>query len=141
MSALANTNGEAAREWIERASLRCRYGVLSLEEGDTKEAVRNFASAAETALKAVYIRYESYYPRVHDIGELVRGCPDRGVLEAVEGYSEGFVRDFSKNYLAPYVLVRPVPLDKVEECRQFAEKIVRWAEDVVRPDEQSGVNI
>lgn len=134
MSALANTNGEAALEWIERASRRCRYGVLSLEEGDSKEAVRNFASAAETALKAVYIRHESYYPRVHDIGELVRGCPDRGVLEAVEGYSEGFVRDFSKNYLAPYVLVRPVPLDKVEECRQFAEKIVKWAEGVVEAD-------
>ena len=76
MSALANTNGEVALEWIERASRRCRYGVMSLEEGDTKEAVRNFASAAETALKAVYIWYESYYPRVHDIGELVRGCPD-----------------------------------------------------------------
>ena len=141
MSALADTNGEAALEWLERAARRCRYGVRSLEEGDTKEAVRNFASAAETALKAVYIWYESYYPRVHDVGELVRGCPDRGVEAAVEGYSEGFVRDFSKNYLAPYVLVRPVPLEKVEECRMFAKKIVKWAEEVVCPNELSGESI
>ncbi len=141
MSALANTNGEAALEWMERAARRCRYGVMSLEEGDTKEAVRNFASAAETALKAVYISYESYYPRFHDIGELVQGCPDRGVSAAVEGYSEGFVRDFSKNYLAPYVLVRPVPLDKVEERRKFAEKIIKWAEEVVRPNEPSRARI
>ena len=138
MSALANTNGEAALEWLERAARRCRFAAVSLEEGDTKEAVRNFASAAETALKAVYIWYESYYPRVHDIGELVEGCPDRTVLAAVEGYSEGFVRDFSKNYLAPYVLVKPVPLDKVEECRRFAEKIVSWAEGVVCPTAGSG---
>ena len=132
MSALANTNGEAALEWLERAARRCRFAAVSLEEGDTKEAVRNFASAAETVLKAVYIWYESYCPRVHDIGELVDGCPDRTVLAAVDGYSEGFVRDFSKNYLAPYVLVKPVPLDKVEECRRFAEKIVSWAEGIIR---------
>ena len=138
MSALANTNGEAALEWLERAARRCRYGVRSLEEGDTKEAVRNFASAAETALKAVYIWYESYCPRVHDIGELVEGCPDRTVLAAVEGYSEGFVRDFSRNYLAPYVLVKPVPLERVEECRRFAEGIVSWAEGVVCPNGRSG---
>ena len=135
MSALANTNGELALEWLDLALWRYRTGIEVLKQrGNTKEAVRNFASAAETALKAVYISYESYYPRVHDIGELVRGCPDRGVLEAVEGYSEGFVRDFSKNYLAPYVLVRPVPLDRVEECRKFAQKIVKWAEGVVEAD-------
>ena len=135
MSALANTNGELALEWLDLALWRYRTGIEVLKQrGNTKEAVRNFASAAETALKAVYIWYESYYPRVHDIGELVRGCPDRGVEAAVEGYSEGFVRDFSKNYLAPYVLVRPVPLDKVEECRKFSEKIVSWAEGVVKTD-------
>ena len=135
MSALANTNGELALEWLDLALWRYRTGIEVLKQrGNTKEAVRNFASAAETALKAVYIWYESYYPRVHDIGELVQGCPDRGVEAAVEGYSEGFVRDFSKNYLAPYVLVRPVPLEKVEECRKFAEKIVEWAEGVVKTD-------
>ena len=135
MSALANTNGELALEWLDLALWRYRTGIEVLKQrGNTKEAVRNFASAAETALKAVYIWYESYYPRVHDIGELVRGCPDRGVEAAVEGYSEGFVRDFSKNYLAPYVLVRPVPLEMVEECRKFAEKIVEWAEGVVKTD-------
>ncbi len=135
MSALANTNGELALEWLDLALWRYRTGIEVLKQrGNTKEAVRNFASAAETALKAVYVMHESYYPRVHDIGELVRGCPDRGVLEAVEGYSEGFVRDFSKNYLAPYVLVRPVPLDRVEECRKFAQKIVKWAEGVVEAD-------
>ena len=135
MSALANTNGELALEWLDLALWRYRTGIEVLKQrGDTKEAVRNFASAAETALKAVYIWYESYYPRVHDVGELVRGCPDRGVEAAVEGYSEGFVRDFSKNYLAPYVLVRPVPLEMVEECRKFAEKIVSWAEGVVKTD-------
>ena len=133
VSALPNTNGALALEWLDLALWRCRTGIEVLSQmRNTKEAVRNFASAAETALKAVYIWHGSYYPRVHDIGELVEGCPDRTVLAAVDGYSEGFVRDFSKNYLAPYVLVKPVPLDKVEECRRFAEKIVSWAEGIIR---------
>ena len=133
MSALPNTNGALALEWLDLALWRCRTGIEVLSQmGNTKEAVRNFASAAETALKAVYIWHESYYPRVHDIGELVEGCPDRTVSAAVDGYSEGFVRDFSRNYLAPYVLVKPVPLDKVEECQVFAEKIVSWAEGIIR---------
>ena len=135
MSALANTNGALALEWLDLALWRYRTGIEVLSQmGNTKEAVKNFASAAETALKAVYIWHESYYPRVHDIGELVEGCPDRTVSDAVEGYSEEFVRDFSKNYLVPYVLVKPVPLDRVEECRRFAEKIVSWAEGVVKTD-------
>ena len=63
--------------------------------------------------------------------ELVEGCPDRAVLEVLEGYSERFVKDFSHNYLAPYLQARPVPIEKVEECRRFSECILGWAESVI----------
>ena len=133
MSNLPATNGEAAQEWIRRAAWRYGTGVRVLEETvDTKEAVRDFASAAELAIKAVYIKHEMFHPRTHSVGKLLQGCPDPTVWQALEGYSEGFVKAFSQHYLAPYVLAQPVPLEDVERCRSFAERIVEWAEGVIR---------
>ena len=133
MSSLPHTNGEAAREWIELALWRYDIGIEVLKKrGDTKEAVRNFSSATETALKAVYIKHETIYPRTHEIGELIQGCPDPTVQEVTAGYSEEFVKYFSKNYLAPYVQAKPIALERVEECRKFAERIIKWAEGIIK---------
>ncbi len=132
MSSLPNNNLWIAREWLERAAWRHTTGVRVLGEmGDTKEAVRNFASAAELALKAVYIKSGSLFPRTHNVGDLVEGCPETTVSQVVEDYPEEFVKEFSRNYLAPYVRARPIPEVEVEECRLFSERILRWAEGVV----------
>lgn len=134
MSNLPATNGEVAQEWVGRAAWRYDTGIRVLREtGDTKEAVRDFASAAEVAVRAVYIKHEMFYPRTHNVGELLQGCPDPTVQRVLMGYSEQFVKDFSDHYLAPYIRVRPVPLEDVKECRLFAEQIVGWAEGVIKP--------
>ena len=49
----------------------------------------------------------------------------------MEGYSERFVKEFSRNYLAPYVRARPVPPEDVEQCRRFSGRMLRWAEGVI----------
>ena len=132
MSSLPHTNGEAAREWVQRAALRYDIGVMILREvGDIKEAVKAFTSAAELALKAVYIEQEEPYPRTHDIGYLVQACPDQTVQQVLKGYSENFVKQFTRNYLAPYVQAKPMPMENAEECRKFAERIIKWAEFVI----------
>ena len=132
MSSLPNSNREVAEEWLRRAAWRHTTGVRAVAEtGDTKEAVRDFASAAELALKAVYIKLGSLFPRSHNVSELVEECPDRTVLRVLEGYSEQFVKDFSRNYLAPYLRARPVHPADVEECRRFSERIMGWAEGAI----------
>lgn len=116
---------------MSRAKWRYTTGARALDEiGDTKEAVRDFASAAELALKAVYIRLGRSFPRTHDVSRLVEGCPDQTARSAIDEYSERFVKEFSRNYRAPYVLARPVPLAAVEDCRRFSLKILEWAENV-----------
>ena len=132
MSNLPNSNGRIAEEWLGRAAWRYSTGMRVMDEtGDTKEAVRDFASAAELVLKAVYIKLGSLFPRTHDVWELVEECPEPTARRAVTGYPEQFVKDFSRNYLAPYVRARPVPEAEVEECRRFAGQILEWAEGVI----------
>ena len=132
MSSLPNSNAQVAEEWLARA--RWRHTTASRvmsETGDTKEAVRDFASAAELALKAVYIKLGSAFPRTHSIWELVAECPDQSVQDVLSAYSERFVKEFSRNYLAPYVRARPVPPDDIKECRRFSERILGWAGGVI----------
>lgn len=108
-------------------------GPEALRAGDSKLAVKDFATAAELALKAVYIKHGKHYLRTHDIGDLVRECPDSTVRAAVDGYSDQFIRLFSQHYLAPYVRAHPVPEEEVERCRLFCRRIVNWAIGVVDP--------
>ena len=133
MSSLPNSSREIAEEWLARAEWRLTTGrrVLS-ETGDTKEAVRDFASAAELALKAVYIRLGALFPRTHSVWELVQECPERSVVDVLAGSSERFVKEFSRNCLAPYVRARPVPPEDVEHCRRFSERILGWAAGVIK---------
>ena len=86
MSSLPNSNREVAEEWLRRAAWRHSTGVRAVAEtGDTTEAVRDLASAAELALKAVYIKLGSLFPRSHNVSELVEECPDRTVLRGAGG--------------------------------------------------------
>ena len=133
MSSLPNSSREVAEEWLALAGWRYTTGLRVLREtGDTKEAVRDFASGAELALKAVYIRYGTIFPTTHSAWELVRDCPERSVEDVLEGYSERFLKEFSRNYLAPYVRARPVPADDIEQCRHFSERMLGWAAGVVK---------
>lgn len=132
MSSLPNSNTLIAEEWLNRAAWRHTTGKRALDEtGDTKEAVRDFASAAELALKAVYIRFGHTFPRTHNISDLVDGCPEPTVRQAIQDYPEEFVKGFSRNYIAPYVRARPVPEADIEECRRFSALILAWAEGVI----------
>lgn len=133
VSSLPNSGSEIAEEWLARAGWRYTTGLRVLSEtGDTKEAVRDFASSVELALKAVYIKLGTTFPRTHSVWELVEGCPERSVEDVLGGYSERFLKEFSRNYLAPYVRARPVPADDIEQCRRFSDRVLGWAAGVVK---------
>lgn len=127
MSDLPRTNGKVAREWIEHA--RAYYSMATGAQGigGNKVAVRSLVSAAEMALKAVYISHETYFPRTHSTGELIEGCPDRSVHQLLAGYPAEFVEEFSMNYLAPYIREEPVADDEFEACRAFTQQMIVWA--------------
>lgn len=131
MSDLPGANGEVAREWIEHARTYYRMATGAQGMGGNKVAVRSLVSAAEMALKAVYISHETYFPRTHSTGELIDGCPDRSVLRMLAGYPAEFVEDFSTNYLAPCIRDEPVPAHEFEACRAFTEQIIAWATSAV----------
>ena len=134
MSSLPNSSREIAEEWLARAEWRRTTGQRALTEtGDTKEAVRDFASAAELALKAVFIELGTVFPPTHSVWELVEECPERSVEDVLAGYSERFLKEFSRNHLAPYVRARPVPADDIEQCRRFSDRILGWAAGVINP--------
>ena len=132
MSRLPDTNGEVAREWIEHARTYYTMAIGARGRAGNKVAARALVSSAEMAIKAVHIFRERYFPRTHDIKELINGCPERSIERLVGGHPDGFVESFSTNYLAPYLRDRPVPEDEFEACRRFAEQILAWATDVVR---------
>ena len=131
MSNLPDTNGEVAVEWVEHAQTYYKLAISARGKSGDKVTVKSFVSAAEMALKAVYIKHEVYFPRTHSTRELIAKCPDPSVGQLLVGYSADFVEDFSANYLAPYIRGRPIPSDVVEACRVFAERIVEWARRVV----------
>lgn len=131
MSSLPATNGEVAQEWVRRARLYHDQGVHAREMGDTKVAVKHFTTAAEMALKAVYIKHETWFPRTHSTPELIAGCPDPTARRLLVGYSTEFVARFSDNYLAVYLRDEPVPPDEVEACRVLAQLAVQWATEVI----------
>lgn len=127
MSDLPDTNGEVAREWIEHARTYYDMAIGARGSAGSKVAVRSLVSAAEMAIKAVYIGHETYFPRTHDTKELIDGCPDRSIVHLLDSYPAEFIGEFSINYLAPYVRDRPVPDDEFEACRSFTERILLWA--------------
>lgn len=131
MSRLTDRNGEVAKEWIGRA-----HGFHRTAEGtrgsvNDQITVRNLVSAAEIAVNAVYIRHETYYPRTHDIAELLAGCPDPAAASAAAGYSSDFVDWFASQYLAPYERTKPLTPDEVDACFAFAAQVIAWAEQIV----------
>ena len=131
MSDLPDTNGEVARDWIQHA--RTHYSMAIGAQGmvGNKVAVSSLVSAAEMAIKAVYIGHETYFPRTHDTKELIDGCPDRSIDHLLGGYPTEFIEEFSMYYVAPYVRERPVPDNEFETCRGFAEQILTWAATAV----------
>lgn len=133
MRAPAGINHEVAEEWLRRAAWRHATAPRCLgETGDTKEVVRGFASAAELALKAVFIELGCVFPRTHRVKKLIDRCPERTAASLLSGYSELFVKEFSRNYRAPCLRARPVPPGDVEQCRSFANRVLSWAGGIIR---------
>ena len=131
MSNLPDTNGEVAAEWIEHARTYYSMATAARGRGGNKVAVRSLVSAAEMAIKAVYISHETYFPRTHDTTELIEGCPDPSIKRLQVDYSAEFIEEFSAGYLAPYFRDNPVQADEFEASRNFTEQIIAWATTAV----------
>ena len=62
MSNLPDTNQEVALEWLEHARTYYSMAIGARGMSGSKVAFRSLVSAAEMALKAVYISHETYFP-------------------------------------------------------------------------------
>ena len=131
MSDLPATNREVALEWIEHARAYREIVAHAQGRGGNKVAVQALVSAAEMALKAVYISHETYFPRTRDIRELIEGCPDASIGQLLRGYPGEFIDEFSINYQAPYMRGEPLPTEELDDSCDFAEQIIAWATTAV----------
>ncbi len=91
--------------------------------------------AAEKAFKALLLRYDTYFPRVHDLARLITLLEHHG--ESVPGQVREVARLSAYAVEARYPgLSEPVSFEEYREVLALAEEAVRWAEE--RLEKRSG---
>ncbi len=66
-----------ARDYLKRAESRLIDARSALGRGDYPEVVRYSQECVELSLKACLRAVGVEYPKVHDVGDVVRACSDR----------------------------------------------------------------
>jgi len=122
---------EDPREWINRA-----YSSLNMAKKDPNDVYLedlcfNAQQAVEKAIKAILIKYGIDFPFTHDITELL------SLLQGTIHELPEFVKQ-SANHTRFAVFTRypgiapPVEPEEYEQAIVIAEKIVHWAEGIVK---------
>lgn len=132
MSSLPDSNGDVARSMLGRARSAHRAASIAAESeytSDLEFACRTFVHAADSALKAVYVRHEQSFRRTHDIYQLYENCPDPTLNPTSGRYTEQELTDFTDWYFAPYALDvdEPVKAEDVQMCRRISTSILQHA--------------
>jgi HEPN domain-containing protein len=123
---------ELARAWLDRAKgSLARAKQPKPEEGFWEDLCFDAQQAAEKAVKAALVLNALDFPRTHQIGELLE------ILRRADHHPpEELAR---ADRLSEYAVTtrypkaaRPVDEAEYKQALQLAERVVRWAESVVR---------
>lgn len=68
---------ELAKDYVRRAGSRLKDARAALRRGDVPEVIRYSQEAVELSLKACLRSVGIEYPKVHDVGDLLRLHPSR----------------------------------------------------------------
>jgi HEPN domain-containing protein len=120
------------REWLNRArsSLAKARSASEIPEVYLEDLCFDAQQAAEKAIKAVLIHLGVRFPYVHDLGQLLTLVEQAGqdVSDAIKQAAS--LSDYAVETRYPG-LSEPVTWPEYEEAVAIAEKIIRWAQDVI----------
>jgi HEPN domain-containing protein len=120
------------RGWLNwaRSSLTKARSASEIPEICLEDLCFDAQQAAEKAIKAVLIHLGVRFPYVHDLGQLLTLVEQAGqeVSDAIKQAAS--LSDYAVETRYPG-LSEPVTWPEYEEAVAIAEKVVRWAQDVI----------
>ena len=130
------------REWLNRANSSLAMARIEAEGIYLEDLCFQAQQAVEKAIKAILIKHSVKFPYIHDITRLLT------LLESTSQDIPAFVREAER--LTPFSVVTrypgmapPVGRQEYHELLMLTERVVRWAESIVEPqngDELDRVN-
>lgn len=124
--------GELARAWLDRAKgSLARARQPKPEDGFWEDLCFDAQQAAEKAVKAALVLHALDFPRTHQIGELLEILrrADHHPPEELERADR--LSEYAVTTRYPRA-AHPVDEAEYQQALQLAERVVRWAESVVR---------
>ncbi len=118
------------REWLNRA----RSNLIQAQDERPGVYLEDLCfqaqQAAEKALKAVFLHWQIRFPYIHDLAELVNLLEQGGVQIPPEIQEAVGLTDYAVEARYPGT-AEPITREEYRETIDLAEKVVRWAENVV----------
>ncbi|MEW6358314.1 MAG: HEPN domain-containing protein [Planctomycetota bacterium] len=118
-------------EWLLRAKGDLALAQAPLPKGGFYEDLCFHAQqAAEKALKSVYLKRGWVFRYVHDLEELVTGLKQKGLAIPTDVEDAVVLTDYAFEARYPG-LAEPLTEEEYRRAVAIAERVVRWAEDLV----------
>ncbi len=125
-------------EWLKRAKSNLIRAQQPRPQGVFREDLCFDAQqAVEKALKGVLIFYGIPFRFVHDIAELLTRLERGGIELPEEICSAASLSNYAVDARYPG-LEEPVSEEEYQEAVALAEIVVRWAAQLIQPDEAEG---
>ena len=129
----------SANDWLARAKGDLAIARAPLPEGAFLEDLCYHAQqAAEKALKALYVHRGATFRYTHDLGELIAGLGEAGVMVPPEMEEAAGLTTYAweARYPGP---AEPVSAEEYESARESAERVVEWsAREIKSPATRRG---
>ncbi len=125
-------NPEDPKEWIRRAHSNLALAKLGekIPEAVYEDLCFEAQQAAEKAIKALLVQRRIRFPRTHDLLDLLALLERAGLAIPDEIHQTGRLSQYAvtTRYPGPAALTR----DHYTEAVDLAERVVRWAESLVK---------
>jgi HEPN domain-containing protein len=118
------------REWLNRA----RSNLIQAQDERAGVYLEDLCfqaqQAAEKAFKSVFLHWQIRFPYIHDLAELVNLLEQGGVQVPPEIQAAVGLTDYAVEARYPGT-AEPITHEEYRETIDLAEKVVRWAENIV----------
>lgn len=122
----------SAEDWLARAEGDLALARAPLPEGAFYEDLCFHAQqAAEKSLKAVYQHLGKRFRYTHDLDALITGLRNEGITIPLEVADAALLTSYAWEARYPG-LSEPVTKKEFREALRQAERVVRWATEIIR---------
>lgn len=121
----------SAEDWLRHARSDLELACIDQPEGVLLESLCFHAQqASEKALKAVFVSFETAYPRTHNIRTLLDQLSESTDIPQDVEESAGLT-DYAVESRYP-MNTEPVDDDEYQQAIDLAKVVVLWAETIIR---------